>query len=51
VTVSTDLAFLLGLPPAAVAAQQHGLRPPSPQIEHAKGTMEMISRDPNPSLL
>ena len=51
VTVSADLAFLLGLPPAAVAAQHHGLRPPPPRIEHPKATTEMIPRDANPRLL
>jgi len=51
VAVSSDLAFLLGLPPAWIAAQQRGLRPPSPQIEHAKTTTERNSRDPNPRLL
>ena len=51
VAVPSDLAFLLGLPPAGMAAQQRGLRLPPPQIEQITTTTEMNSRDPNPGLL
>jgi len=39
------------LPPAPMAAQQRGLRPPSQQIEQAKTPREMSARDENPRLL
>jgi hypothetical protein len=46
-----DLAFLLGLPPAAVAAKQRALRMPPPENEEAKTTTKADSGGANPRLL
>ncbi len=48
---SDDLAFLLGLPPAAVMAQQRALRIPPPPIAPDKDTTPGAGHDTNPELL
>jgi hypothetical protein len=49
--IPDDLAFLLGLPPAAVVAQQRALRIPPPQDGNAKTPAEVASGDASPRLL
>jgi hypothetical protein len=51
VQTSDDLAFLLGLPPAAVIAQQRSLRVPTPAVAQDNAVSPKAGRDVQPGLL